>query len=436
MSFTYPTTFKPDKIQIRRELTNNPEYYSTIERIGQEKGCHRKETFELLLYDVADAILDEQILLFDDQKICHATYLIPLLCAYKMSSTFKHFVIVTRDEINISKLKRAIDQIAKQIGLDIDIHFLDRKENFICLERLQKRSKGKSSPYRKIYEEYLRQKDKGKRNTWNLTAKQWHKIQVQHCSPRTCEFFNRCAYALQYQAINEEGCSIIRHRDLIGDDEFTSVSDKTNFVLVEQAQDLVTAVKKKYEKAINISVLTNLINRAKSYIVSHKHPFDDQKILILRDLFATLTYDFEKGPFVIDENIQNKIEALLTFLKEIKDELVTLKTGTKDNIDNILNPINDAIELFSDMLLTNHKYSYYYEPILSNDGDILNRFNIIYYPNVVDTIISSALTHFNCSIALIGSNIAGDDNEYQTIINECGLNNVPKELVKEYTKKG
>ena len=198
----------------------------------------------------------------------------------------------------------------------------------------------------------------------------------------------------------------------------------------------MTAVKKKYEKAINISVLTNLINRAKSYIVSHNHPFDDQKILILRDLFATLTYDFEKGPFVIDENIQNKIEALLTFLKEIKDELVTLKTGTKDNIDNILNPINDAIELFSDMLLTNHKYSYYYEPILSNDGDILNRFNIIYYPNVVDTIISSALTHFNCSIALIGSNIAGDDNEYQTIINECGLNNVPKELVKEYTKKG
>lgn len=421
--------------KIKEELRAQKGYLPTVERVGRKNNRQEMMPYELLLYDIADALLDEEILLFDDQRICHASYLVPLLVAYKMAPSFKHFVVVVQDETKISKFKRAINEIAKELHLNIDIHYLEPEEAFLCLERLQKKSKGKGSDYRKIYEECLRKKDKGRRNYWNLTAKKWHKIQVHHCHANTCEFFHRCAYALQYQDIHKDGCTIIRHRDFVSDhDGFNSINPKTNFVVIESAQDLVKAVKRKCEQALNVSLITSYIGCAKSYLLKKGQAFDDHKILLLRDVFGALSEEFEKGPFHITYQTKVKIEILIAFLLELQSDLLQL--GINDEEDNtiILKHLKDVTDIFMDMINPEPKYSYYFEPILGNN-DILNRFNIIYYPNSVKEIIKPVLAKLNCSVAFVGSNIAGDDNEYRKITGECGLDDIPKTLVKEYTKK-
>ena len=55
--------------KIKEELRSQKGYLPTVERVGRKNNRQEMMPYELLLYDIADALLDEEILLFDDQRI-------------------------------------------------------------------------------------------------------------------------------------------------------------------------------------------------------------------------------------------------------------------------------------------------------------------------------------------------------------------------------
>ena len=417
--------FKENEEEIRKREMESLDFTSLLEK--GIKTCHLDSDLELLLYDISDAIKESQILLVEAKKGREEAYLIPLLLAYQNTTFFNRFIIATASSTARENIIQKLQQISKLLGVDIPIHVLENERKYICLKRLkgynQKRKKKLSS---------------SKPNS--IKKEEWRKIQVRTCTLSSCSFFKKCKYALAYTSISQKGCSIISHATLIGNRRFLQNSrthGESDIIIIDEADSFTNNIRDSYQQIMSYDYICNCFSRAKQLLNRTEYSYiENRHFNELQHFFEELS-TCERGlHWHSTEELQNSARKLAEISKRILIHLTrqyAVKHFSKET-EQFCEMILIIEKFFEDMANQQEYHFQLQEKERSKNTPNYRKVQVFYYPKQVNSIIANSLKKVGGSIVFTGNHIAGD-NDYQLLINDCGLEEIDKPKVKEFVVK-
>ncbi len=403
-------------------------YFSDLLEQGI-KTCKLNQDLELLLYDVSDALKENQILLIEAPDGREEGYLIPLLLAYQNTTYFKRFIIAASSSVTRKAIETKIQELAKLLKVDIPVHTLESEKNYFCLKRLAGYNKKRKNPIQNCHPKAM-------------SKDEWRKIQVRNCTLSSCAFFKKCKYAIDRTAISQNGCAIISHASLIGNKKYsqsTKAHEDGDIIIIEEAERFANSVRDSYQQLMSFDYIHNCFSRAKKLLNKPEYSFITNSYFIeLKNFFEELAL-CEKG-----ENW-----TVTPRLKEVSDKLATMTKKALIHLtrQGAVRNFSKEIEHFCEMIYIIEKF---FEDIATSSGlfhcllqenersqdtPAFRKVQVFYYPNRVDSIIADSLKNKKCSIVFTGKRIAGKDSEYSSLSEECGIEELGKPVVKEYILK-
>ena len=428
---------KTNPEKIHEELTSRK--YDNLLEQGMKK-CDLEEDLELLLYDVADAIQENHILLIEGQENHEIAYLIPVLLAYHNSNYFNRFIIATSSTELQEKILQKLQGVSLTLGIHLPIHTLDKEENYLCIRRLHKHSKyARETVARSIETTLLAHPDYLKRRNYSgIPDEEWEKVHVKNCSLKKCTHYAQCKYRLIYESIFQNGCVITSHETFIGNiryDVADSLSQNADLVIIEEAEKLSKNTIQAYYNSVHYAVIKKYLLGAHRLLSNHGITLlQAQDFYLIKQFFDTLyqsQFDYNWNT----RNIQEMARLIASKLNEAQVYYTKsfLSCGNEDRLGHTLDILSVLENFFLDIYNGGLKYNFQLQPRKGFDNTpSWEKIEICYYPKDAKKGISEAFKKTPCSTVLIGDHIAGEDGEYQTLIQECGLNQSTKQLIKEF----
>ncbi len=406
------------------------------------KVCDLEENLEMLLYDVADSIRSDSILLVSAGDNRETAYLIPVLLAYQNSNYFKKFIIATDSEAAKTKIIQKIQGISLLLGLHIPIHPLQPQENYLCLRRLKKHAKDKTNTtfqrvevINGLYPAYYERK-----NYRELSDDEWEKIHVKSCSFSKCQYYRECKYRLQYQTLFQEGCFIVPQETVIHNVRYKviePVTNDTNIIIVDNAEHFAENVRKSYINSMHWKAVSKYIQSSERFLtklgsnVLSAQDFEDFKefwnILGQSDSNLWMTKD-----------LQRRAKKIALKLKDIQIALTRTAYLPKfqlqyDHINDILCVIEN---FFADIGEGGKKYEYtMYNRETQKNLPPAYSVEMEYIPKKINSVIQESIDKTNCSFVFVDEHFGEDDGEYHQFLEDTGLEQTNKEIIKEYVYK-
>lgn len=421
------SVFKKTEEELKKQGIENIDFDGLLEK--GLKVCHLDEKLELLLYDLADALKDQQALLIEAKEGREVAYLIPLFLAYQNTAYFKRFIIATNSSKARKNILSKIKELSNLLEVDMPVHVLENESKYFCLKKLAGYNKKRQKPLKNCHQNAMGRSE-------------WRKIQVRNCTLKSCPYFKKCKYAIDYEGISKEGISIISHATLIGNrrhSQTRNVHEDSDIIIIEESEAFARNIKDAYQQLMSFDYIHNCFSRAKQLLNRTEYSYiTNEDFQELKRFFEELSH-CEKGEiWRVTPQLQASSERLWGVCKNILIHLT--RQGAIKNF-------SPEIEQFCDMIYIIEKF---FEDIASS-GDFFKcqlqekersegtpefrRVQVFYYPNKVDGIISNRLKFENGSIVFTGSRIAGEDANYQQLISDCGIEDFRKEIVKEYVLK-
>lgn len=421
------SVFKKTEEELKKQEIENIDFDSLLEK--GLKIYRLDEKLELLLYDVSDALKDQQALLVEAQEGREVAYLIPIFLAYQNTTYFKRFVIATNSSKVRKNILSKIKELSKLLQVDMPVHILENESKYFCLKKLAGYNKKRKKPLKNFHQNAMGRNE-------------WRKIQVRNCTLKSCPYFKRCKYAIDYEGISKEGISIISHATLIGNrrhSQTRNVHEDSDIIIIDEADAFARNIKDAYQQLMSFDYIHNCFSRAKQLLNRPEYSYiTNENFRELKNFFEELSH-CEKGEnWKVSPQLQASSEKLFGVCKNIIIHLT--RQGAIKNF-------SPEIEQFCDMIYIIEKF---FEDIASSgdffkcqlqekerseDTPDFRRVQVFYYPNKVDGIISNRLKNENGSIVFTGSRIAEEDGRYQQLISDCGIEDFRKEVVKEYVLK-
>lgn len=419
--------FKKTEEEVRKKEMEATKFNRLLEN-GIKK-CSLDESLELLLYDVSDAIKERQILLVEAKDGREEAYLIPLLLAYQNTTFFNSFIIATASNNTRKKIIKSLKNISFTLGIDIPVHILENEKNYVCLKRLKGYNK-------------RRKKEITNPRQDNMKKSEWRKVQVRNCTFSSCQFFRNCKYALAYSTISKQGCSFVSHRSLVNHRFFShspkNFNDK-DIIIIDDAEKFVDNIRDSYQRLMCYDYICNYFSRARQLLNRTEYSY------ITNDYFDKLQQFFEELA-KCEEGFDWKIT------EELKKTGKYLANVTKKILIHItrqfaIKSFSRETEQFCDSLLIIEKFfidisqsseNFHYQlqkKDRSESTPDFRRVQIFYYPKKVDIIIANRLKNEDCSFVFTGKSIAGEEEDYHKLTEECGLDYIKIPKVKEYILK-
>ncbi len=396
--------------------------------------CELDSDLEFFLYDIAEAIQSNQILLLEQKENHEIAYLIPMLLASQNSNYFNRFIIATSSKEMRDKIIQKLQGVSLTLGITIPVHTLEKEENYLCLRRLKKHAAKKSETsiqsieiLHHLYPDSFQKKD------FNGVSKEdWEKIHVKNCSFSVCKFYKNCKYRLLYENLYHSGCILIPHETLFGNRRYdvTKPMEKdADCIIVEESEKLEESVRELYQNSMHYEVILKYFKVAERFCLKRNITLLKANTLdILRDFFQELFMAKEFTP-----SIQKKAKELEIVASEAELHLThfsmnQLYSGGLDHICDILSVIKN---FFHDIALGSLKYDYSFQ-LREGKREGFLQLEVGYAPKRVDHLIHQTLEEFPSSTVLTGT-IAGS-GDYEPFAENCGLETSSKELIKEFVK--
>lgn len=419
--------FKKTKEELKAQAIEDIDFNSLLEQ-GLKK-WNLDSQLELLLYDISDALKEQQILLVEAKKGREEAYLIPLMLAYQNTTYFKHFIIATSSSATRDTIVRKIEEISKILNIKIPVHVLEGERNYFCLKRLKGYNKKRKHPIKNCHPNAMRKEE-------------WRKIQVRNCTLANCSFFKRCKYAIDYTSLSKSGCTIITHATLIGNRRYSQATKRpknSDLIIIDEAERFANCIRDTYQQVMSYDYIYNCFSRAKQLLNRAEYSYITNKHFIeLENFFKQLSY-CEKGvAWSISPSLRKSSKNLAAITKRMLIHLTrqgAIKNFSSETesfcemlfiIEKFFEEIADSRERFHALLQEKDK---------SLETPEFRKVQVFYYPKKVDTIITDSLKPENCSIVFTGERIAGQDSSYDALCKECGIEKLGKEVVKEYVLK-
>lgn len=418
------SVFKKTEEELKKQEIENIDFDSLLEQGLKE--CNLDENLELLLYDIGDALREGQILLIEAQNGREEAYLIPLLLAYHNTTYFKRFVIATNSGQVRNKIIAKIEELSKALSIDIPVHVLENESKYFCLKKLVGYNKKRKNPIKNCHPSAIGREE-------------WRKIQVRNCTLKSCAYFKRCKYAIDYAGIRKDGISIISHASLIGNrkhSQTTRIHEGSDIIIIEESESFARNVKDCYQQLISFDYAHNCFTRAKQLLNRPEYTYiTNEDFHELRIFFEELSHCEKGKSWKITPQLQASSEKLLETCKTILIHLT--KQGIVKNFSPEIEQFCERIyileKFFEDIASSNDFFNcQLQEKERSENTPEFRKIQVFYYPNKVDGIISNRLKRETGSIVFTGSRIAEEDNSYQLLTSECGIEELGKEVVKEY----
>lgn len=412
-----------------------------------EKGiqtCQLEESLELLLYDVGDAIREKQILLIEAGEGKEEAYLIPCVLAYQNASTFNRFIIAASSKETREKIISKLSQISSLLGIEIPVHTIDTSEEYLCLRRLKKHARKRNElEVIKANEKHSANPGLYRREDFEEMSEQdWKKIHVKICSLYHCKFYRLCKYALDYQSIKQNGCVVLPHQTLIGNERYTQSETKLpeeDLIIIDEGENLSKTIRSAYQNSIYYDVVKTHFQSASRYLSNiFISEYEEQSQSTLKAFFRELYQNNESEDALNTNSIRQKAKVLAMVAQNLHIQLTkqlptSLAITGLDHLSDILFVIYC---FFNDIALGQPEFDYQITGRkLDLSVDTFKKVEVYYYPKHVHTIVSNALSTKNSSIVITGTGISEDDNSYGTLCQECGIEQLKTEVVKEYTLK-
>ncbi len=421
------SVFKKTEEELKSQEIEAIDFDSLLEQ--GLKTCNLDQDLELLLYDIGDALRQKQILLIEAKNGREEAYLIPILLAYQNTSYFKHFTIATSSSTTREAIIKKIKELSNLLNINIPIHSLESEKSYFCLKKLKGYNKKRKTPIKSCHPKAM-----GKN--------EWRKIQVRNCNLVNCSFFKRCKYAIDYTSLSQEGCSIITHTSLIGNRRYPQTSKtpkSSDIIIIDEAERFSDSIRDSYQQLMSFDYIYNCFSRAKQLLNRTEYSYiTNEHFKELEDFFHQVANCGIGNALIVTPNLQKSGKKLATISKKILINLT--KRGA-------IKFFSSETEHFCEMIFIIETF---FEDIASSEGKFhsllqeknrapetpkFRKVQILYYPKKVDTIISNSLRFQNCSIVFTGKRIAESDSSYKELCDECGINELGKEVVKEYVLK-
>lgn len=398
------------------------------------------EELELLMYDIKDAIISNDIIMCESCENNEEAYLIPIIFAYQNAKSFKHFIIATSSQEKLEKIKFRLTELSQSLNIDIPIHTISKRDNYLCIRRLEKRIKRENEELyittridNKIDPEKYHKED-----FEHMSDAIWKKIHVTRCNPCICRYRNDCHYYLQHQALNSEGATIVFHEDII-DDSFhendIQLNKNSDLVIIDEAQLFSDNIRKKYTNDINLGLINDYLPNALRVLSKQGTLNLNFSPLNLINTFFELCYkEKDNKYFMRNEKLQTLAKQITSILETISINLTRPVTrfDISQHIDKTSEVINVLIDFFKNFS-QNTKYVYSIEEKETKKRNHLYHIKLCYYSKKVDEIISDSLNKYNSSIVFTGKNIAGNDSEYTLLCDDVGATLIKKTIIKEFS---
>lgn len=415
--------FKKTVDEIRRQEIEGIDFDKILEQ-GLKK-CNLNESLELLLYDVSEALKENQVLLVEAGQGRETAYLIPLLLAYQNTTYLKKFMIASPSPKSRAAIATKMKELSQLLGIDIPIHMLENEKNYFCLKRLNGYNKKRKEPIENCHQKALRREE-------------WRKIQVKNCTLPNCSFAKRCKYAIDYRGIISEGCSIISHTTLIGNkrhSQVTNLQDGCGIVIIDSAEEFAHNVRDIYQQQMDFDYIHDCFDRAQRLLNRKEYSYiTNTDFIELKAFFEELAECKRGKVWKVPSSLQQKGKDLSNVARKALIHLT--RPGTIKHYSREIEQFCERLyilESFFEDISTSEMCPYtLLEMKRSKDTPMFRKMQILYHPNKVDIIISNRLKNEDCSIVFTGKTIAGDDCEYTRLCEECGIERFGKETVKEY----
>lgn len=401
------------------------------------KTCKLEEDLELFLYDIEDAIMENQILLIQEEREAISAYLIPTLLAYQNSTYFNRFIIATSSFEAAIKIQDKIKELSQLLEIDLPVHALEGEENYLCLRRLQKHARQREEEtLQQASFSYQLHPQLFKRQDWEtLSDVDWEKIHVKNCSFQKCQYYSKCRYRLMAQSIYQEGCTIISHETLVGNERYSVIDPiykDADFVLIEEADNLANNVKKHYQNSIHFEVVSKYFRSAIRQLAKEGVSFNRE---VLFTNLISFFQGIETEESLLSSETQKRADILANFAYTAGIHLTRTMLDQKyrGNIEHSFDILAVIESFFRDIANGCTKYSYQISKREGNEA--FRQVEIVYQPQKVDRILQNCISQISSSIVLTGKTIAGEDDEYAQLVKDCALDHSEREIVKEYVYK-
>ncbi len=432
---------KPNEMKITEDLEK-----INFEQLLEQgiKLCHLEEKLELFLYDVADAIREQQTLLIQSSQNREIAYLIPTLLAYKHSVHFNRFIIVASSSQTQKKVIEKVKEISRILDVAIPIHVLKEPENYLCLRRLHgKTRKSEKNNFYSVLLNIRKNPEKFEKKDFpTLSEEDWEQIHVRSCEGIKCKSWRNCRYHLQRESIHQNGCIILSHLTFIqNQEESENTTQDTHLVILEDANDFIFNVKNsdilemKYETIAKYFRSANrlLIEEGISLLPSeHDH--------LLKSFFQRIyTESFQKNK--ITPSIQRIAEELgkTAEILNIHFNRMILSKSYQGNLGHIADQLENIANFFMDMARGGSRYTFHintqgHHP--DTGGEYL-QVVVTCFPVKARQreVAERTLRSIPCSLICTGENIAGENDDYYAFIKDTNLQFARKNIVKEFVYK-
>lgn len=416
--------FKKTVDEIRKMEIESIDFDKILEQ-GIKK-CNLDESLELLLYDVSEALKENQALLVEVGPGREIAYLIPLLLAYQNSTYLKKFIIASPSSKSRKAIIAKIKELSQLLEIDIPIHTLEHEKSYFCLKRLSGYNKKRKGPIENCHSKAMRREE-------------WRKIQVRNCTFPNCSFSKRCKYAIDYKGIISNGCSVISHTTLIGNkrqSQGTNLQDGCSIIIIDEAEKFAHNIRDIYQQQMTFDYIHDCFSRAQRLLNRREYSYITNEDFIELKMFFEELAQCQRGKvWTIPPSLQQRATFLSNVARKALIHLTrpgTIKYYSKE-VEQFCERLYILESFFKD-IATNEKVCPY--PLLemkrSKDTPVFRKMQILYHPEKVDVIIANRLKNENCSIVFTGNPIAGDDCEYTKLCEECGIERLEKETIKEY----
>lgn len=421
------SVFKKTEEELKRQEIENIDFDSLLEK--GLKSCNLDENLELLLYDIGDALKESQILLIEAKKEREEAYLIPLLLVYRNTTYFKRFIIATASSSTRNTIIKKIAELSSILQVQIPIHTLESEHNYFCLKRLKGYNKRRKKQIKNCNPKLMRKEE-------------WRKIQVRNCNLVNCSFFKKCKYALDYSSLSKNGISIVTHATLIGNRRYTQstqVDKSGDIIIIDEADRFVNNIRDSYQQVMSFDYIYHCFMRAKQLLNRPEYSYiTGNHLAELKNFFLQLTSCKQGKTWQVTPELKNSSEILSTCAKNIVIHLTrqgAIRSFSHDT-EQLCEMIYIIEKFFEEIAASNGQFhSLLLEKDRSPETPEFRKVQVSYYPTKVDMIIADSLRSERCSIVFTGNRIAEKDSSYQTLCEECGIDELGKPIIKEYVLK-